>query len=333
MRFSVRWPVVLAVFSMVALVPVAAPAQAMSAMTMSQGNPFAVKISGYSPITVQYQYAGDMTGTGESTANRDTMAHRQTVTAKFFGHTGTDSTWSMTTATYLWNADLGKKTGTKSVNPIPAMAKAYNDLDADSKTRFHSNMQQMAQYVTRALPGVPLTGTTKETRTIAGETCEQTNWGSFSFCTMKSTPVMLYSSGSFLCVNYEQTATSVAHSTDAALLKVPDGIKWSETLDSVKADSMARIWVNQLASKELADSLAKAQKEYETEQASHPASDTSQAHMTPEQQKKMCDALKNYSLSQALNDAWKSFLKETAKEAGRSAADQLVHRLIKPPLQ
>jgi len=315
-----------------ALIAAAAAAHAASA----QGNPFQARFDALPTITVTYAYTGDMSGSARTTADNNRLASWSAVTGKFFGKTTNDTTWSLSTPDTLWNADLNKKTGTVSVNPLPAMHKAYDNLDGDSKARFHANVDAMAQFVAQALKGIPLGGQAKETRTIAGETCELTSLGVISYCTMKTAPIVLYTSGSILCVNYEETATTVTHTADPTLFQVPDHIKWSQLLDKARADSMAGAWVKYLASKELSDSIAKARQEYEKKsqqgsqvQSGHAPGDTAQ-QMSPEDQKKMCDALKNYSLSTALNDAWKSFLKESAQNAGRAAADRLFGHIIHP---
>ncbi len=300
----------------------------------AQGNPFQARYDALPAITVTYSYTGDMSGSGKTTADNRRLASWTAVSGKFFGKSSNDTTWSLSTPDTIWNADLDKKTGTVSVNPLPAMHQAYDNLDGDSKTRFHANVAAMAQFVTQALKGIPLGGQPKEMKTIAGESCELTSLGMFSFCTMKTAPIVLYSSGSILCVHYEETATTVTHTADASLFQVPDHIKWSQLLDKARADSMAGAWVKYLASKELSDSIAKARQEYEKKaagndqaQATPTPGDTAQ-QISPEDQKKMCDALKNYSLSTALNDAWKSFLKESAQNAGRAAADRLFGHII-----
>ena len=280
----------------------------------AQGNPFKLVLRGLPAYTVDYTFAGDMVGTGRSTAGGDRMASTQTVTAKFFGKTSTNSTWSLTDPEVVWSADLDKKSGSKMVNPLPSMAKAYDDLDAAGRARFHDNMRSMAQFVTRALPGVPLAGTKKGSRTIAGESCEVTEFGSFTFCLMAKPPVALYSAGSLLCVDFEQTATKVERSSDAALFEPPAGIKWSEDLDRTKADSAARAWVQQLASQAMADSLAKARAEYQAA-----PSGGGEAQMTPEQKKQMCDALKNFDLGKAMKNAFATALKEAAKNEAKGA--------------
>jgi hypothetical protein len=286
----------------------------------AQQNPFDLALKNLPAYTVDYTMAGDMTGSGRSTSGGNRMASTQTVTGKFFGKSSTSTTWSLTDPEVIWSADIGKKSGTKTVNPLPMMAKAYDDLDAAGRARFHDNMRSMMQFVTRALPGIPLEGQRKGTRTIAGESCEVTEMGSFTFCTMPKLPVTLYSSGSLLCVNYEQTATAVSKSTDAALMEPPAGIKWTEELDRPRADSAARAWVQQLASKELADSLAKARAEYQA------ATDGGEAQMTPEQQKEMCEALKNFNLGKAMKNAFGNAFKDAAKESLKGGLRGLIRR-------
>jgi hypothetical protein len=286
----------------------------------AQQNPFAIALKNLPAYTVEYTMGGDMTGTGRATAGGERMASLQTMTGKFFGKTSTTTTWSRTDAQEMWSADIEKKSGIKSVNPLPSMAKAYDELDAAGRARFHDNMQAMTQFVTRALPGVPLDGKKTGTKTIAGESCSMSEIGAFSFCTMGSAPVVLYSSGSFLCVNYEQTATSVTRTTDASLFEAPAGIKWTEELDRPRADSAARSWVGQLASKELADSLAKARAKYEQ------ATADGEAQMTPEQQKQMCDALKNFNLGKAMGNAFKQAFAQAGKDALKGGLRGLIKR-------
>ncbi len=293
---------------------------AVTAPAAAQANPFKLPWRGLPAYTVDYTMGGDMAGSGRSTAGGDRMASTQTVTAKFFGKSTTTSTWSMNDAEVLMTADLTKKRGEKMVNPLPMMAKAYDELDGPSKARLHDNMTSMVSFVTRALPGLPLEGTKKGTKTIAGEKCEVTEMGAFSFCTMTATPIVLQSMGSMLCVNFEQTATAVSRSTDAAMFDEPAGIKWSEELDRPRADSAAHAWVKQLASKELADSLAKARAEY---QAAAPGE---QPQMTPEQQKEMCDAIKNFDLGKAMSNAFKSAVGDAVKGGIKSGLRGLIRK-------
>lgn len=285
----------------------------------AQTNPFKFPLRALPAYTVEYRYSGDMTGTGRATSGGDRMASTQTVTAKFFGKSSTTSSWSLTDPEVIWNADLDKKKGTKMVNPLPSMAKAYDELDGAGKARFQENIQSMSAFVTRALPGTPFEGKTTGTKTIAGESCTVNQFGTFTFCTMDKAPVALYSAGSLLCVDFEQTATSVTRSTDATLFEPPAGIKWTEELDRARADSSARAWIQQLASKELADSLAAAK-------AKAKEAGAQEGQMTPEQQKQMCDALKNFDLGKAMSNAFKNAMADAGKNALKSGLRGLIKR-------
>ena len=285
----------------------------------AQWNPFKLPNRALPAYTVEYSYGGDMTGTGRSTSGGEKMASRTTMTGKFFGKTSTTSSWSLTDPEVIWNADLDKKKGTKMVNPLPSMAKAYDELDGAGKARFQENIQSMAAFVTRAMPGTPFEGKTTGTKTIAGESCTMKQFGAFTFCTMDKAPVALYSAGSMLCVNFEQTATSVARTTDATMFDPPADIKWTEDLDRARADSSARAWVQQLASKELADSLAAAK-------AKAKEAGAGEGEMTPEQQKQMCDALKNVDLGKAMSNAFKNALADAGKNALKGGLRGLIKR-------
>lgn len=302
------------------LAPVVAPAQA---------NPFKLKLKGMPAYTVEYSYGGDMTGTGKTSSDNDRFASTETRTAKFFGKTSTTTNWTMTDPEYIWSADITKKTGVKSVNPLPSMAKAYDDLDREGKARFQSNMRDMMQFVTQAFPGMSFEGEKKGTRSYAGESCELTQLGAFSFCTMNSPPIVLYSSGSFMCVNFEQTATKVSRASDAALFQPPADVKWTEDLNAARADSAAHAFIGQLASQAMTDSLAKVKAEAAKANANAPAGADSAQKLTPEQQKQMCDALKNFSLSSALNSALKNALDQAKHDVVNAAVEGAASKIKK----
>ena len=119
----------------------------------AQGNPFQARYDALPTITVTYSDSGDMSGSARTTADGSRLARWSAVSGKFLGRTTNDTTWSMCTPDTIWSADLNRKTGTVSVNPLPAMHKAYDDLDGDSKARFQSNVAAMAQFVDPGAPG------------------------------------------------------------------------------------------------------------------------------------------------------------------------------------
>ncbi len=279
-------------------------------------NPFAFKYSGLPSYTVDYSYGGDMSGTGRVTSSGDRMASTSKTSGRFFGQQSTSETWQLTTPEEIWDADLAKKTGTKVVNPLPFMEQAYDDLSRADKERVHTNMKEMMAFVSRALPSTPFGGPAARTETVAGERCEVREWGTFSFCTMPQLPIALKTTGSMLCVSFEQTATAVTRNSDAALLNAPSGIKWTEELNRAKADSAARAWVQQLASKELADSLANARQQMQQAGVS--------SEQSPELTPEMCNALKEFSLSKAMGDAFAQAFDEIVADAAREVKNEAV---------
>ena len=309
----------------------------------AQQNPFKLPHSRQS-VQVDYAFAGNMQGTGQRIVSGDRILTHQTTTGKFFGKTSTQDTWSLLTPDSMYNADLVKKTGTRGPNMLPAMARAYDGLDGAAKQRLHQNMQDMAQMISRAFgAGTVLTGEKGETKTYAGEKCEERTFGSFSVCNMEgATAVPLHVSGSFLCVDFEQTATAVRKSAPpASAFDPPAGITFSES-PMYNADSLARGYVTYLASQELADSLAKAR----TQMAASPQGASSAPAAAPRQptaeeraqQRQACEALKNFDLGKEMSaathrvvgDAVKEGLKEKQNQV-ESGAKEKIKGFIKRP--
>ena len=176
----------------------------------AQQNPFKLPKNNTS-VAVEYSYTGDMQGTGQRAISHDRVVQHQTTTGKFFGKTSTMNSWTLVTPDSSYSADLTKKTGVAGPNVLPHMAKAYDDLDGASKQRLHQNMQDMVQMISRAFGTQAMWSDEKvATKTYAGEKCDERTFGTFSICSMQSAPaVPLHVSGSLMCVDYEQTATSV----------------------------------------------------------------------------------------------------------------------------
>jgi hypothetical protein len=289
----------------------------------AQQNPFKLPKQNVKAMQVQYAYAGDMTGTGQVAIDGDRRASRETTTGKFFGKTVTTDSWTLSTPDSTYNADLTKHQGTRAPNVMPYMAKAYDALDGAGKVRLHQNMQDMAQMIGRAFGSQALwSGEKTGTKTYAGEECDETTFGSFSYCGMKSAPaVPLHVSGSLMCVNFEQTATSVTKSAPAGdAFAPPAGVTFQDNAAFSNPDSLARGFVNYLASQQLADSIAKAKAEMASKAsaATTPGQPTAGHTMTPEekeQAKKSCEALKNFDLGKAMSDAAKQTVNEAVHEA------------------
>src|SRR4051812_6018238 len=235
-----------------------------AAPLLAQDNPFKLPKNKVSAVQVSYSYGGDMQGTAERAISQDRIMSHETTTSKMFGKTSTADRWTLTTPDWSYSADLANKTGVKRPNVIPFMEKAYDKLDGTSKQRLHQNLQDMAQILARGFgPGVLSSASKGETKTYAGEKCDEHSFASFSVCPMKDAPAIpLHLQGNLVCVNFEETATSVKRADPpASEFDPPAGINFQNDTNLANPDSMARGFVGYLASQQLADSLAKAKAE------------------------------------------------------------------------
>jgi len=316
----------------------------------AQDNPFKLPKNKLAAVDVTYAYAGDMTGVAERAISKDRIMSHETTSAKFFGKTSTTDSWTLFTPDSAYSADLTKKTGIRRPNVLPYMEKAYDDLDAASKQRLHQNLQDMAQMITKAFGTQALTAGEKgETRTYAGEKCQQHSFAGFSVCSMQDAPAIpLHTQGSLMCVNFEQTATTVKRGEPpAAAFTPPAGITFQDDTNLTKPDSMAHVFVGYLASQQLADSIAKAKADMAKQQSSSSASNASSSgqprELTPEekaQQQQACEALKNFDLGKAMANAGKSVVgeavheveQEKEAEAKNKAKDKIKGLFKKPHL-
>ena len=284
-------------------------------------------------LQVDYAFAGNVQGTGQRIVSGDRILDHQTTTGKFFGKTSTQDTWTLITPDSMYSADLVKKTGMRSANMLPAMAKAYDGLDGAGKARLHQNMQDMSQMISRAFgTGTIVTGEKGETRTYAGEKCEERTFGSFSICTMQGAAgVPLHVSGSLFCVDFEQTATAVSRAAPpASAFEPPAGVAFRES-PMVNADSLARGYVTYLASQELSDSLAKAKEQMAAAPANGTATGTGGAGQPARQPtaeeraqaRQACEALKNFDLGKAMGDATNRVVGDAVKEALKEKQNQV----------
>lgn len=314
---------------------------------LAQDNPFKLPKNKVNAIQVNYAYSGDMKGSGERAISKDKIVSHETTTSTMFGKTTSNDTWSLFTPDWSYTADLAKKTGVKHPNMIPYMEKAYDGLDGASKKRLHQNMQDMAQMLTRAFGTQALTGIEKgQTKTFAGEKCEERSFAGFSVCSMEDAPAIpLHLEGNLFCVNFEETATSVKRGEPpATAFEPPAGITFQSDTNLAHPDSMARGFVTYLASQQLADSLAKAKAEMAKQAPASTANAGGNEHpreLTPEekeQQRKACEQLKNFDLGKAMADAGKSVVKEALNEAAqekeaeaKNSAKNKIKGLFKKP--
>jgi hypothetical protein len=315
---------------------------------IAQDNPFKLPKNKLAAVDVTYAYAGDMSGTAERAISKDRIVSHETTTSKFFGKTTNTDSWTLYTPDSAYSVDLTKKTGIRRPNVLPYMEKAYNDLDGASKQRLHQNLQDMAQMITKAFGSQALTAGEKgETKTYAGEKCQEHSFAGFSVCSMQDAPAIpLHTQGNLLCVDFEQTATSVKRGEPpASAFAPPPGITFQDDTNLVKPDSMAHVFVNYLASQQLADSIAKAKadmaKQQQASNASSSGGGEQPKELTPEEkakQREACEALKNFDLGKTMANAGKSVVGEALHEVQeekkaevKNDAKQKIKGLFKKP--
>jgi hypothetical protein len=315
---------------------------------IAQDNPFKLPKNKLAAVDVTYAYAGDMSGTAERAISKDRIVSHETTTSKFFGKTTNTDSWTLYTPDSAYSVDLTKKTGIRRPNVLPYMEKAYNDLDGASKQRLHQNLQDMAQMITKAFGSQALTAGEKgETKTYAGEKCQEHSFAGFSVCSMQDAPAIpLHTQGNLLCVDFEQTATSVKRGEPpASAFAPPAGITFQDDTNLVKPDSMAHVFVNYLASQQLADSIAKAKadmaKQQQASNASSSGGGEQPKELTPEEkakQREACEALKNFDLGKTMANAGKSVVGEALHEVEeekkaevKNDAKQKIKGLFKKP--
>jgi hypothetical protein len=315
---------------------------------IAQDNPFKLPKNKLAAVDVTYAYAGDMSGTAERAISKDRIVSHETTTSKFFGKTTNTDSWTLYTPDSAYSVDLTKKTGIRRPNVLPYMEKAYDDLDGASKQRLHQNLQDMAQMITKAFGSQALTAGEKgETKTYAGEKCQEHSFAGFSVCSMQDAPAIpLHTQGNLLCVDFEQTATSVKRGEPpASAFAPPPGITFQDDTNLVKPDSMAHVFVNYLASQQLADSIAKAKadmaKQQQASNASSSGGGEQPKELTPEEkakQREACEALKNFDLGKTMANAGKSVVGEALHEVEeekkaevKNDAKQKIKGLFKKP--
>jgi len=303
----------------------------------AQDNPF--KLPARMPaVSIAYAMTGDLTGEGAYASDGRRTVNRSTQTGRFFGKTSTTESWSLTTTDSIYSADLVQQKGTVMSNPLPAMARAYDGLDRDGKRRLHSNMAEMTTLLARAFPiaSMPV-GEKTGTRTIAGETCTDRTFGTFTVCDMTKAPgVPLQVSGSLLCVRYEQTATTVSLGAPPAdAFGTPAGIAWEPLRGQQQPDSVARAMVQYLASQELADSLTSAKAQMKTELAKDGGMTPAQSDsVTAAHQQAACEAIRDFDMGHVMAGVGKAMMDAMAKAALQGAGDAVrrgIRGLIRRP--
>lgn len=308
----------------------------------AQPNPFKLSRAKLRSVQVEYTLGGEVTGTGVSAMSGDQFMTRSVSTGKFFGKESTTESWTLTTPEWIYSGDIREGKGHKMANPLRAMAEEYDKLSRDEKKRAYQNLQDLAEVMAMSF-GVGLRGDKGQKRTIAGEECEETTFGSFSNCAMTRAPeVSLASSGRMLCIRFEQTATSVTidQPVDPALFEVPEGMTFTTTDGTRSADSTARGFVRYLASETLSDSLAKSKAEAQAAREKAVAdgnlNETQADSLQEAQIQEACETLANLDLGTVMSSAADAVLDALAKaaveEAKKSAVGKLKGLIRKPEL-
>ena len=311
---------------------------AVPAILPAQQNPFKPPKPAVQKFEVASILTGDMKGNVLLAMDGDRIVRVSADTMKMMGKTSHNSTWTLTTPDSMYQADLTKKTGTVAPNMLPYMAEAYENLDGDGKKRFHQNMADLATMMSKAFNiGQISSGEKLGTKTYAGHECEERKFGGFTVCQIEKTPIVLHTTGKLLCLNFEETATSVRlGSASPALFNPPADVKFRSDTSMSSPDSVANGFVGYMASQALSDSIAKGKAELEAARAKQAQSGDS-TKMTPEQEAQMqqaCETIKNLNFNKLMADAakaWKNALIESAKNEGKKQAVKGLKGLIKKP--
>jgi hypothetical protein len=311
---------------------------AVPATLPAQQNPFKPPKPAVQKFEVTSILTGDMKGNVLLAMDGDRMVRVSADTMKMMGKTSHNSTWNLTTPDSVWHADLAKKTGTVSPNMLSYMAEAYDNLDGDGKKRFTQNIADLATMMSKAFNiGQINSGEKLGTKTYAGHECEERKFGGFTVCQIEKTPIVLHTAGKLLCLNFEETATSVRlGSASPALFNPPADVKFQSDTSMSRPDSVANGFVGYMASQSLSDSIAKGKAELEAARAKQAQSGDS-TKMTPAQEAQMqeaCEMIKNINLNKLMADAakaWKNALVEAAKNEGKKQAVKGLRGLIKKP--
>ncbi len=292
----------------------------------AQPNPFKVPANRVN-ATIAYQLGGDQAGTAQVAIDGDRLVSRSDATMKMMGRSDKSSTWSLMTSDSMYTADLDKGEGFVGPNLLPYYAKAYDALDGSGKRRFHDNVGEMSALMSKVfdIKSFGTVGQTRGEQTIAGEVCENREFGGFVICSMKKAPqVALHTKGSVICFEMEQTATSVSLAAPAPeAFAVPAGISFKRMPGTENPDSAARGFVGYLASEALADSIQAAKADLEKARA-EAAAKGQPTELTQEQQAQMkqaCEFIKNVDVGQVMANALNSFADELKQEAVNAAKD------------
>ena len=272
---------------------------ASSATLAAQHNPFRPVPGSVKSALVQYTLSGDETGTEELAFTPERWATRSNTTTRVLGKNMKVNRLDIATRDSSFHVDLEKKEGYRARSAVPAIAAEYDKLSAGEKQRFAQNVQDLASVFAQALGVGAMAGAAqaKGKETIAGQTCDVHQLGSFRSCNLVGAPeIPLKLEGELFCIRTHKVASSVSLNAPvpADKLAVPADIKWKEAQREAMSDEDAQRFIRFLASQELADSLAKAKEQIKAAQDSAKAHGQQPADtLTAEQREEVCKTMRD----------------------------------------
>jgi len=272
---------------------------ASSATLAAQQNPFRPPPGNVKSALVQYTLSGDQTGTEELAFTPERWATRSNTTTRVLGKDMKVNRLDIVTRDSSFHVDLEKKEGYRARSPLPDIAAEYDKLSGGEKQRFQQNVEDLASVFAQALGVGAIAGAAqaKGKETIAGQTCEVRQLGSFRSCGLIGAPeIPLKLEGELFCVRTSKVASAVSLNAPVPADKfaVPADIKWKSAEQEAMPTEDARKLIRFLASEELADSLAKAKQQIKAAQDSAKAHGQQPADtLTAEQREEVCKTMRD----------------------------------------
>lgn len=246
---------------------------ALAPTLTAQQNPFRPSGGTVKSALVQYSVSGDENGTEELAVAADRRATRTTTTVRVFGKDTKVNRLEVDSRDSTYRVDLEKKEGYRIASPTTAMADEYDKLSPADKERFQANMRELATVFAQAFGAGSMSNAAevKGRDTVAGQTCEVHQLGTFVVCTLVGAPqVPLRLQGELFClrVNRVATAATVNGAVSPDRFALPTDIKWKDPGGEVMNEADARQFVHRMASQDVSDSLARARQQVKAAQDS-----------------------------------------------------------------
>jgi hypothetical protein len=275
----------------------------LSAALAAQQNPFRPSAGSVKSALVQYALTGDENGTEELASTADRRAIRTNGTTRVFGKDIKVNRLEIDTRDSSYRVDLDKKEGYRTASGTTVMALEYDKLSEGEKARFQANMRELASVFAQAFgPGaIGAAGDVKGRETVAGQTCELRQMGTFTVCTPPGAPdIPLRVQGEVFCLRINKVATTAVFNGTVPpdRFALPADVKWKGGEREAMSEDDARKFIHYMASQEVADSLAKARVQLQAAQDSARAraqvrgGAQSADSLTPDQRDQMCKTMR-----------------------------------------